>query len=284
MTKLLLRIPGTVTAIITRRLRIGLVAAVLSALLTPSFISMSQQRALNPAPKAKDWSDLGRLPDWSGIWTPDIADQRSQEEQNKTPWTSEAAKKIAGMIAARDAGHPAGIFNDCLPEGMPTWMLISHNALEFLFTPGRVTMLGESDGNRLRRVYTDGRQHPNDPDLTYHGNSIGRWENDALVIDTVGILPEVYLAISEAVGVRNGGDVHVVERLHLVGPNTLHDDLEIWAPHVLTASWKTTRVYFRHRERDFDIVEGECLQGSYVDRVDEHGNGIFVPAPRESPK
>jgi hypothetical protein len=268
----------------TRGARIGICILSLGLLLTLSVLTVAQKREMNPPPTAKDWTELGKFPDWSGIWVPDISDQRSQQAQGKIPWSPEAANKISEMTAAEAAGHPAGIFNDCLPEGMPTWMLISHNALEFLFTPGRVTMLGESDGNRLRRVYTDGRRHPEDPDLTYHGHSIGHWEKDTLVIDTVGILSEVYFAIGEAVGVRNGGDVRVVERLHLVAPNTLHDDMEIWAPHVLATSWKTTRAFFRHRERDFDIVEGECLQGSYVDKVDEHGNGIFAPKPREIPK
>ena len=61
-------------------------------------------------------------------------------------------------------------------------------------------MLGESDGNRLRRIYTDGRSHPETPDPSFHGHSIGHWEGDTLVVDTVDILPQAPLAISEAVG------------------------------------------------------------------------------------
>ena len=123
--------------------------------------------------------------------------------------------------------------------------------------------------------------HPEDPDLTFHGHSTGRWEGDTLVIDTVGILPEVYLAVGEGVGIPNGGDMHIVERMHLVGPNTLHDELEITAPHIFTEPWKTTRIYYRQRVRNFDIVEGVCVQGNFIDQVDEHGNAIFVPIPRE---
>ena len=120
-------------------------------------------------------------------------------------------------------------------------MLITHNALEFAFTPGRVIILGESDGNRLRRIYTDGRPHPDDPDPTFHGHSIGHWEGDTLVVDTIGILPETFIAVSEALGVANNGDMRIIERIHLQGADVLHDDLEINAPHVLTAPWKTTR-------------------------------------------
>ena len=63
------------------------------------------------------------------------------------------------MFAEEKAGRPPPIFVNCLPEAMPSWMLVTHNAMEFLFTPGRVTILGEFDGNRLRRIYTDGRGH-----------------------------------------------------------------------------------------------------------------------------
>jgi hypothetical protein len=158
-------------------------------------------------------------------------------------------------------------------------MLITHNAFEFLITPGRVTLLGEGDGNRLRRIYTDGRAHPADPDPSFHGHSIGHWEGDTLVADTVAVLPQSYLAINEAVGVPNNGDMHIVERIHLRDADTLLDDLEIDAPKVLTQVWKTTRRYMRQRAQKFDIVEGVCAQGQFIDAVDKHGNATFAPVP-----
>jgi hypothetical protein len=162
---------------------------------------------------------------------------------------------------------------------MPGWMLVTHNAMEILFTPGRVTMLGESDGNRLRRIYTDGRPHPDDPDPTFHGHSIGHWEGDALVVDTVGVRPQAFIAISEAAGVPNNGDMRVIERIHLADKDILHVDLEIIAPKVLTKPWKTTRIFFRQRARKFDIVEGVCLEGYHVEKTDKDGNAVFVYTP-----
>src|SRR3979411_2762739 len=148
-------------------------------------------------PAAKDWADLAKLPDWSGVWIPKISDQFAQVETNPPPWTLKAAAQIAHMFSEEKAGRPPPLFVNCLPEGMPSWMLITHNAMEILFTPGRVTMLGESDGNRLRRIYTDGRRHPEE-ELPFHGHSIGHWEGDMLVVDTVNVLPQSYIAISEA--------------------------------------------------------------------------------------
>jgi len=256
----------------------GLIAAVLSIATTGA----GAAGTINPPPAARDWADIAKLPDWSGVWTPDFPDQVKQEHANIPPWTPVVAKQIEAMMADEKAGRPHGLFLDCFPEGTPSWMLISHNAMEFAFTPGRVTMLGESDGNRLRRIYTDGRPHPNDPDPSFHGHSIGHWEGDTLVIDTIGVLPEAYIAISESIGIPNNGDLHVIEHLHLAGPNSLHDDLEIIAPHVLAAPWKTTRIFYRERAREFDIVEGQCLQGSFGEHVDKDGNAVFVPLNQDN--
>jgi len=256
---------------------VGLLLAALGAL--PASAENDPQLNLPPTPK--DWAALASLPDWSGVWTPYISDQNARIKSDPTPWLPAVAKQIQAMDDAEAAGHPRGLFIDCLPEGMPSWMLISHNALEFLFTPGRVTLLGEMDGNRLRRIYTDGRGHPPDPDPTFHGHSIGHWEGATLVVDTIGVLPESLIAISEAAGVPNNGDLHVIEHIHLQGADLLHDDLEIIAPHVLARPWKTTRIYFRQRARKYDIVEGVCLQGSMSERKDEFGNAVFVPVPQE---
>lgn len=253
--------------------------ATLSVWAAASLPSLAAETALIPPPTAKAWADLGRLPDWSGVWTPNITAQNTENAANPPPWTPQAARQIAHLEAEERAGRPRGLFVNCLPEGMPSWMLISHNAFEALFTPGRVTLLGESDGNRLRRIYTDGRGHPEDPDPTFHGHSIGHWEGDTLVVDTVGVAPQSYLAISEAAGVPNNGDLHVTERIRLAAPDELRDELTITAPHVLTRPWTTTRIYYRQRARKYDIVEGECLQGAFSEAVDSDGNAVFTPLP-----
>jgi hypothetical protein len=260
----------------------------LLAIIAAGFAMTAAAAAAAPAvqsdmiPKAteKDWLQLSKLPDFSGVWTPNVSDQFAQVVNNVPPWTPKVAEQIKFLEQEEKEGRPLGILVGCLPHGMPTWMLINHNALEILMTPGRVTMLGEADGNRLRRIYTDGRGHPEDPDLTFHGHSVGRWEGDTLVVDTVGILPQAWIAVSEAVGVPNNGDMHITERIRLQTPDILAFEMEITAPKVLTKPWKTTRTYFRQRSRKYDIVEGVCVQGSaFNPGEDKHGNAIFVPVP-----
>ena len=226
-----------------------------------------------------DWAALARLPDWSGVWVPDVADQHRRETADRPPFTPKVAAEIARLEAEARAGRPFLVLHDCLPYGMPSLMLIPHNSMEILLTPGRVTLLGESDGNRLRRIYTDGRKHPADPDLTAHGHSTGRWEGDTLVVDTVGIRPQSYLAISEELGVPTDGDAHVTERLHLKSPTVLQDDLTIEAPKILTGPWRTTRTWFRVHGESNDIVEGACVEGMVRAAKDADGHQIFEPAP-----
>ncbi|HEY5410778.1 MAG TPA: hypothetical protein VIJ94_08620 [Caulobacteraceae bacterium] len=257
---------------------LGWMAAALVALALVG--DLHPARAAGPTPA--DWAALGRLPDWSGVWVPDMQDQEKQITSNPTPWNAKAGKQAERLAAEEGAGRPKGLFINCLPEAMPSWMLISHNAMEVLFTPGRVTLLGESDGNRLRRIYTDGRSHPQDPDLTFFGHSVGHWEGDALVVDTVGVLPQAYVAISEAIGIPNDGDMHIRERVHLAGADTLADELEITAPHVLSRPWRTTRLFHRMRGPENDIEEGVCLQGGFAQKRDENGDDVFVPLPHDT--
>src|SRR3954462_12811245 len=144
-------------------------AVLLVCLAVPGVHALAQPAAkpkaiINPPPTAKDWADLSKLPDWSGVWNPKITDQDAQVKTNMPPWNAKAAELINFQLAEEKAGRPPPLFVNCLPEAMPAWMLVTHNSMEVLFTPGRVTLLGESDGNRLRRIYTDGRKHPADPD------------------------------------------------------------------------------------------------------------------------
>jgi hypothetical protein len=248
----------------------GVIAALGAAFVSPP---------ASAQPAAADWAALGELPDFGGVWVPDVADQRRKERSELPPWTPAAKAQIEYLFAEDRAGRPKLLLDHCLPHGMPSWMLITHNAMEILVTPGRVTLLGEGDGNRIRRIYTDGRAHPSDPDLTIHGHSIGRFEGDTLVVDTVGIIPQSYIALSEAVGIPNNGGMQITERFRLSAVDTLLVELTIAAPKVLTERWTTTRLWVRRRGELYDIVEGQCVQGELVEAVDEHGNAIFEHAP-----
>ena len=239
-----------------------------------------KQTIINPPPTAQAWADLAKLPDWSGVWNPKITDQDAQIKTNPPPWTPKAAAQIEHMFAEEKAGRPPPIFVECLPEAMPSWMLVTHNAMEFCSHPA----VSRSWAIRRQPVAPHLYRRPpasrrSDPHVPRPSDR--HWEGDTLVVDTVGIRPQTYVAVSEAAGVPNNGDLHIIERIHLASPDILHDDLEIIAPKVLTQPWKTTRIYFRQRARKFDIVEGVCLEGSFAEKTDKDGNAIYVPIPHQ---
>ncbi len=251
------------------------------ALIAATPVPAAADDPVTPAPGPADWAALARLPDWSGTWVPDQRDQDAQIRSNPVPWTPQVRQQVEYWTHEEDAGRPRGLLVNCLPHGMPSLMLITHNAIEFLFTPGRVTLLGESDGNRLRRIWTDGRAMPADPDPSFHGYSVGTWQGDTLVVETKAILPQVFLAISEAVGIPTGGDTVIHERIHLIAPDTMADDLVIEAPHILTRAWQTRRLFHRTRKRSFEIVEGVCRQGDFEPASDKWGNPVYSPTRQQ---
>jgi hypothetical protein len=117
--------------------------------------------------------------------------------------------------------------------------------------------------------------------LTFNGHSIGHWQGATLVVDTVAILPEVYLPLGQAVAFPNNGDMHIEERVHLVGADRLIDELVITAPHALAEPWKISRSFVRSRERRFDIGEASCRQGDFHESRDKDGNAVFLPLDHE---
>jgi len=254
------------------------------ALWLPAGPLMAQpvKEPVNPAPGTAGWSAIAQLPDLTGVWTPGPLDRFGPGSTTAPPWKPEQAAQIAALQKLEAEGRPQNIYTNCLPEGLPSSVTQTLNSVEFLQTPGRVTILGEFDGNRLRRIWTDGRGHPADPDPTFSGHSTGRWEKTALVIDTVGILPQVFIPMGQGVGLPNNGDMHVTERVELTGADSLKWTITVEAPHVLSRPWTVERSFVRHRERSYDLVESSCRQGDFFDDVDARGNAIFAPVPKDA--
>ncbi len=112
--------------------------------------------------------------------------------------------------------------------------------IEFLFTPGKVTVAIEAY-SQMRRIFTDGRAHPEDPVETFQGHSVGHWEGDTLVVDSIAIANNY----DYAPGTGHGPQMHVVERMRLTGPDRLEIQTTITDPQVLTAPFVVTRPYSR---------------------------------------
>ena len=170
------------------------------------------------------------------------------------------AQRAADAEATKRGEPPASAAVGCVPYGMPRMMAVASYPVEILETAGQVTMIAEAF-SEVRRVFMDQPQLPIDEvPPGYYGHSVGRWESDALVIDTVGIKESVpgYQNIPHSDRMR------ITERLHLVTPDVLHDQITIDDPVVLEKPVVYTLAY--RRLRDYEMVEFVCDNNrEYVD-------------------
>ena len=140
----------------------------------------------------------------------------------------------------------------CLPYGMPRMMTVASYPIEILQTAGQVTIITEAF-SEVRRVYLDQPQLPIDEvPPGYYGRSVGRWDGDTFVIDTVGIKQSVlsYNMLPHSEQMR------ITERMRLVTPDVLHDQITIEDPVVLEKPFTYT-LGFR-RLPDYKMVEFVC--------------------------
>lgn len=203
--------------------------------------------------------------DWSGVWELDwqhsgLGGVRGATPPKLTP--AYQAKFDAYRAAQKKGENEQSQTANCVPPGMPQIMTQPY-PIEFLFTPGKVTIAIEAY-SQMRRVFMDGRKHPNDPDPSFQGHSIGHWEGDTLVVDTVGFIPSSQIAM----GIGHSDQMRIVEHFKKVSPDTMTIETTIIDPKVLQEPWTVSRTYKRHT--DWDIQEYVCNQNNR-DSADEKG-------------
>jgi hypothetical protein len=119
------------------------------------------------------------------------------------------------------------IGNRCLPLGMP--FVAGFGIIQFLFANDRVVTTGLFD-NYIRIIYTDGRPHKPESEPTFNGDSIGHWEGNTLVVETVNIKPETLVEV----GLTHTDAMRVVERWTYKGSGTLVNDVTVYDDKLLT--------------------------------------------------
>jgi hypothetical protein len=218
--------------------------AVLVALLVFSLAIFAQTS--NPSATAK--AAASPTQDISGVW---VAQGRqgsalltsSKEEPPMTSWGKAQFKAAAN-------GDPR---MKCDPAGVPR-VYLSTRPIEFIQTPTRVFVFYEEDHN-WRQIWTDGRALPKDSDPSYMGYSVGRWQGDTLVVDTVGSNDKTWL---DNVGHPHSEALHVVERIRRVDHDTLQIAFTLEDPKAYTKPWTTPSRTFKLRPT-YELTEEFCV-------------------------
>jgi hypothetical protein len=196
------------------------------------------------------YESLKDLPDWSGWWHVVPVDPARGTPppllrllgDPPPPFIPELLSQMRAAIVnmlrrgGRDYCGPQRFVGFQNGEGF-------EDAIELLFTPGRVTLTNEA--GLIRRIYTDGRPLPTDADESNTGTSVGRWERDTLIVETVGIMRSSRFPLELPGAPAIGADVRVVERISLRDRDTLEIDSELTAPELLTAPYRIKTMYVR---------------------------------------
>jgi hypothetical protein len=207
------------------------------------------------------------LPDWFGQWeivgmTPGATGgfvQPTQEVmQEIAKWGPPPYNPRMGAVfqATASRGPPTSFTHPLCTFGFPMVMLSSPLMFEILPTPKETNMV--FSGREIRHIYTDGRPHPAKDDLwpTYWGDSIGHWEGQTLVIDTIEVsspfAPGMTLIIAFG-GADNHGalvailspEAHFIERIRMTDKDHLEDRMTIMDPLNFVAPWHVIRQYQR---------------------------------------
>ena len=215
------------------------------------------------------------IPDLSGVWDNTAADVNrggptggppggligpgnipsfgfTLEEPEMRPAAAEKYKAArTGVVRGRwDRGigalDPA---NRCFPHG-PTRLFTLPRPWEIRQMPDVVFLLFEAD-HWVRRIYVDGRGHPEGYPISWMGHSIGTYDGDSLVVDTIGMHDETWI---DTLGHPHSEALRVVERFRRVDPTTLQIDLIFDDPETYTKPW-TGKKIFQLAPPSFEVLE-----------------------------
>jgi hypothetical protein len=196
--------------------------------------------------------------DLSGVWAvsaprgvPWYNYALTGDEPPMTPWAEAQFKANKPSFGPHPQEHPNDLAYGCFPPGVPRVYAAVQAAMQIVQLPGRVIMIF---GRNVRQVYTDGRSHPAKLKPLWMGHSIGRWDGDTFVIDTIGISDRTWL---DRMGHPHSDALHLVERFRRVSRDTLNLEMTIDDPKAYTKTWAAQRT-FRLRPPTSELGEGVC--------------------------
>jgi len=195
-----------------------------------------------PAPRLPDGKpDLGN---GKGSWNPRIIEniagvgpgapaRNPVEKIVDVPFQPWARQLYEKRLADLQKDDPEA---RCLPPGIPR-LYQTPFPFQIFQQTDRVLFVFEGGAHFWRAVFTDGRPHLKAPNPSYLGDSIGHWEGDTLVVDTIGFNDRTWL---DQDGHPHTESLHTVERFHRSDEETLHYQVMIEDPIAYTRSWTTS--------------------------------------------
>jgi hypothetical protein len=176
-------------------------------------------------PRAED----GKV-DFSGVWVP-----KTTVLPSDPSYQPEFKKIYDERKANKEKEDPERL---CLPNGA---VRINPLPYKIVQRPNQIVLLWEGNTHSYRRFFLDGRQHNLDVEPeSWTGQSIGKWDGDSLVVDTVGFNDKTWL---DSTGKPHSSEMHLTERYRRPDLGHLTVDLTIDDPKALTKPYSFTRTF-----------------------------------------
>jgi hypothetical protein len=170
------------------------------------------------------------------------------------PYTPEYQKMYDQHVEEAKEGKARDTFAACIPYGVPRMVGDSPTPFDIVQAP-EIMSWYNNYARTYRRIFLDGRPHPKGDDErlsgpSYSGHSIGHWEGNTLVIDTVNMIN----AFFDETASPHSDKLHMIERLRLIAPNLLENEMTLIDPVAFTKPWVVKRYYRRASEPGKQIV------------------------------
>lgn len=183
-----------------------------------------------PMPRTPDGK-----PDLSGNWEPNAIRQNvdmvaTGVEVPFQPWAEKLYKERKANISKDDPEAR------CMPPGVPR-MSTTPYPFRIVQTPTLTVIVYEGGAHVWRQIFTDGRPHSQDPNPSWLGESIGHWEGETFVVDTVGLNGKTWIDES---GLPTTDALHVIERFRRIDLGHLEIEHTVDDPKAYTKPWKFT--------------------------------------------
>jgi len=163
--------------------------------------------------------------------------------------------KSHGELGLNGIGDP-NPRNQCWPIGVP--FVFTNGPTQLLQTPDKVTILYMYD-HQIRHVRMN-QAHPARVTPSWHGDSVGHYEGDTLVVDTVGIKADRPFAMVDMYGTPHSDALHVVERYTRTSPDVILYEATIEDPNVFTRPWKISMPLYRRQEKNAQLLDFKCVE------------------------
>lgn len=188
----------------------------------------------NPFAKSADPQNI------EGVWFTRGYDRTYRQLDKSEPPFNELGRKewLRHLQAEKDGQPIADAPTRCFPHGVPR-MMASPYPIQIIQTPGLITILHEV-GHNIRYIHMD-QPHPKNPKPSFLGHSVGHWEGDTLVVDTIGFNDRTRI---DEEGIVHSDKLHMVERFRKIeNGNWLENLMTIEDPVYFTRPWQARRTY-----------------------------------------